>query len=383
MSWDEIKLPIYEKWKTYWFDTHPSNIAEYSWNYLFTGGKQIRPKLFCELWQYLSPDSTINAELAFAIECIHVASLILDDIPWMDNASARRGKPTLHIIFSQRKACLLFHDVMYMVYLIWIANKPNHIDKYEWEKFILEKMMHLSLGQWYDLQKKGTLIELASLKTGILFELVTECVAICIELDTTFWKSWGNSLGILFQWMDDWHDREEDKLQINRNAFNESYDETITIYGEIWTKIEMGIGKSWFKTDFGIFMKSYFTDKMNIPEQIIAIHLSDIHIPYPIIITLPSISVSVFALHTTFHIGKDYIKKMCTLLQIIIQNINKHIERYKKYTEKYITKYSARYDRIVKLLWQFDEETWEHHPEAIKLATDIYHQSMKDMKELV
>ena len=47
MAWEQIKPEIYEKWKKYWFNTHPDNIAEYSWNYLFTGGKQIRPRLFC------------------------------------------------------------------------------------------------------------------------------------------------------------------------------------------------------------------------------------------------------------------------------------------------------------------------------------------------
>lgn len=33
----------------------------------FTGGKEIWSKLFCELWKYLSPDSEVCAELAFAI----------------------------------------------------------------------------------------------------------------------------------------------------------------------------------------------------------------------------------------------------------------------------------------------------------------------------
>ena len=98
MSWDIQKASVYEKWKPYWFRTHPNDVAEYSWNYLFTGGKQIRAKLFCDLWSYLSGNindtidtrlyNTYNdntnisysvAELAFAIECIHVASIVLDD----------------------------------------------------------------------------------------------------------------------------------------------------------------------------------------------------------------------------------------------------------------------------------------------------------------
>ena len=36
MSWDIYKPMIYDKWKKKWVDTHPPEIAEYSWNYLFT-----------------------------------------------------------------------------------------------------------------------------------------------------------------------------------------------------------------------------------------------------------------------------------------------------------------------------------------------------------
>ena len=69
MSWDVLKQDIYDKWKPYWFQLHPPDVAEYSWNYLFTGGKEIRAKLFCDMWHYLSPDSKVCGELAFAIEC--------------------------------------------------------------------------------------------------------------------------------------------------------------------------------------------------------------------------------------------------------------------------------------------------------------------------
>jgi len=353
MAWEQVQSAIYEKWKKYWFNTHPDNIAEYSWNYLFTGGKQIRPRLFCELWQYLSPDLKINGELAFAIECIHVASLILDDIPWMDNALERRGKPTLHVVFSQRKACMLFHDVMYMVYLIWTTNKPEHIDKYEWEKYILEKLMYLTLGQWYDLEKNGTLIELSSLKTGILFELVTETVAICTKLDRDFWKSWGNYLGILFQWMDDWHDREEDMLQFNRNAFNEDYDNTLKTYIEIWKKVQMGIGTGWFNLPFGIFMKTYFTDEMKGIEAQPMPAFIDLILPYPVNIVLPTIVVPVFAVQYNIHIGTQYVKKVLSMLQIIIKNADKYANKAKIYVDKY----KKRYEKINKMLWHTDENT--------------------------
>lgn len=282
MSWEVHKPHIYEKWKTYWYHTHPIDIAEYSWNYLFTGGKEIRARLFCELWQYLYPDVMVCAELAFSIECIHTASLILDDTPWMDNAAERRGKTTLHLIFTQKKAILLAHDVMYMVYLIWNENKPTHISLHNWEIFMKDKLQRLMIGQWYDLEKTGKLTDLASLKTGVLFELVTETVAICTNLDREFWKIWGNHMGILFQWMDDWQDREEDRLIHSRNAFNEAYDTTLLAYGQIWQKIERDIGPGWFRLPFGQFMKTYFTRDIPLPLLSSSLSsLSDLSLSYP------------------------------------------------------------------------------------------------------
>jgi geranylgeranyl pyrophosphate synthase len=234
MSWELYKAEIYDKWSKKWLESHPKEIGEYSWNYLFTGGKQIRPKLFCELWNYLSPGSKILAELAFAIECIHVSSIVLDDTPWMDNASERRGKATLHTVFSPKKAVLISYDLLDIATEIWKNNRPEHITVEVWGDFLKTKLQKLIIGQWYDLEKKGTLVELSSLKTGVLFELVTETVALCIGLDPEFWKIWGNNLGILFQWMDDFLDMEEDKEQQNRNAFNESYDITLKNYSILW-----------------------------------------------------------------------------------------------------------------------------------------------------
>jgi geranylgeranyl pyrophosphate synthase len=265
-KWDHAKQSVQAKWRAHWFSIHPPEVAEYSWNYLFTGGKEIRPTLFCELWHYLDPGTPINAELAFAIECVHVASTILDDTPWMDNAPTRRGRSTLHIQFSPKKALLLTYSLMDMVRTIWSAHCPAHVPTTVWHTLLQTSLQRLSIGQYYDMEKKGTLLELASLKTGVLFELVAETVALHLTLDTEYWRRWGNYLGVLFQWMDDWHDQEEDRIQESRNAFNEDYQTTLEKYTAIWSHIETGIGPQWFQTPFGEFMRTYFTKSLSIPQ---------------------------------------------------------------------------------------------------------------------
>ncbi len=305
--WRDKKEEVYNKWKQYWFNTHPNEIAEYSWEYLFSGGKQIRPTLFCELQYYLSLDyNKINAELAFAIECIHVASIVLDDTPWMDNADVRRGKVTLHKYFTPKKACLIAYDLLYLAINIWKLHNPLHISEEEWGKLLKEKLQRLMIGQWYDLDKKGNLIELASLKTGVLFELVSETVAVIENLDRQFWKEWGNNVGVLFQWVDDWDDREEDRLQGSRNAFNEDYEFTLKNYYYLWESLS-GIGKGWFESDFGKYMTSYFTPN-GFPTQI----SSDLytHTTYPEKVEIPDELELDSKLEKEFQFinGKDMIK---------------------------------------------------------------------------
>jgi geranylgeranyl pyrophosphate synthase len=352
--WNKIKIPIYEKYKKKWLESHPKDIGEYSWDYLFEGGKQIRPNLFCDLWNYLCPDLEICGELAFAIECIHVSSLILDDSPWMDNASERRGKKTLHLMFSEKKALLICYDVMKIVYDIWLTYKPNTITNDIWILYITNKLELLTIGQWYDLSRKGNFIDLASLKTGILFELVTETVAICLDLDRDYWRVWGNSLGILFQWMDDWIDREEDLLQKNRNAFNENYNQTLQLYSYLWNKIINQIGKGWFKRNFGEYIQSYFTNK--IPMTILHVSSSIHEIittysnPWKITKIIPSATFNkdkliTYSLEDLYELSKTVDRDLVISLMMIYSNKDIKIEPLKTN------------------LWEIDENAWESVPE--------------------
>lgn len=348
--WEKYKEPIYNKWKEYWYHTHPEDVARYSWDYLFTGGKEIRARLFCELWHYLSPDSEVCAELAFAIECIHVASLILDDSPWMDHAAERRGRKTLHLQFSDKKALLLCHDVMKMVYHIWLENCPPEIQIHDWKSHLQDTLERLTIGQYYDLEKKGNLTTLASLKTGVLFGFVTETVALCIQLNPFFWKEWGNRLGILFQWMDDWHDQEEDTTQGNRNAFNEAYESTVADYSRYWNELCITIGSSWFRTEFGQYLYQYFTN-----------------IPFPISTTVPLSSFTqlpVFLpLCTQYHLpSPDQIyKKMTEKEYHTLLPFETSMEMIQ--TMILMIRRREEFEPLKTNIWPLSEEEWNRVPE--------------------
>ena len=76
---------------------------EYS---VLSGGKYFRPLLIFSIAHLLSLKSQIILPWSAAIEMIHAASLIHDDLPCMDNSSQRRGKASCHLRFGEDIALL-------------------------------------------------------------------------------------------------------------------------------------------------------------------------------------------------------------------------------------------------------------------------------------
>ena len=83
-------------------------VDEIGLEFMRRGGKRLRPVLVlasCELC-----GGTLEAALPFAcaIEMIHTYSLIHDDLPAMDNDDYRRGRLTVHKVFGEAQAILVF-----------------------------------------------------------------------------------------------------------------------------------------------------------------------------------------------------------------------------------------------------------------------------------
>lgn len=73
---------------------------------LFAGGKRLRPLLVLVTAQSLQVSAAQVMDVACAIEMVHSASLILDDLPCMDDASLRRGAASCHVEFGEDIAIL-------------------------------------------------------------------------------------------------------------------------------------------------------------------------------------------------------------------------------------------------------------------------------------
>ncbi len=71
-----------------------------------SAGKRIRPLLMMLLARDLGRSAAGMLDAACAVEMVHAASLVLDDMPCMDNALLRRGRPAVHVRFGEDVAIL-------------------------------------------------------------------------------------------------------------------------------------------------------------------------------------------------------------------------------------------------------------------------------------
>jgi farnesyl diphosphate synthase len=70
------------------------------------GGKRIRPLLCYASGEVLGVAPERLDDAACAVECVHVFSLVHDDLPAMDDDALRRGKPSTHAAFGEATAIL-------------------------------------------------------------------------------------------------------------------------------------------------------------------------------------------------------------------------------------------------------------------------------------
>lgn len=91
------------------------------------GGKRMRPLLVIAACDIFHVTREQALRVALAIECIHVYSLIHDDLPCMDDDDLRRGKPTVHKAFDEATAVLAgdcLHDLAFEI----LADPATHQD---------------------------------------------------------------------------------------------------------------------------------------------------------------------------------------------------------------------------------------------------------------
>ena len=75
---------------------------------VFPGGARVRPQLTLAVAEACGGGSeTVVDHAAAAVELMHCASLVHDDLPCFDDADTRRGKPSVHALYGEEIAVLV------------------------------------------------------------------------------------------------------------------------------------------------------------------------------------------------------------------------------------------------------------------------------------
>ncbi len=87
-------------------DEEPGRLGEAAHYALLAPGKRFRPLLTLLTAEAFGAPVGRALDMACAMEMVHAASLVLDDLPSMDDARLRRGRPTTHRVYGEADAIL-------------------------------------------------------------------------------------------------------------------------------------------------------------------------------------------------------------------------------------------------------------------------------------
>jgi geranylgeranyl diphosphate synthase type II len=86
---------------------------------IFPGGKRLRPVLTILGAQVFGRSGAEVMSAACAVEFVHASSMIIDDLPCMDDADMRRGNPALHLVYGEDIALLASLALLNQSYAIF------------------------------------------------------------------------------------------------------------------------------------------------------------------------------------------------------------------------------------------------------------------------
>jgi geranylgeranyl diphosphate synthase type II len=265
--------------------------------YAMEGGKRWRPIIFLSLFE----TTTVSIEnypslkrLYLFIEYTHNASLLLDDMPMMDNDDYRRDRLTVHKKYNEStcKLCslqlLLLAQKHYTDCMIELKQTDffdNEEDKFiQMYHFLNNKIydylgsVGLCYGQYMDLELKkessaSNYMNMINYKTSSLFILSFVLGYVFSRKSITEFdivQEIGKKFGMIYQILDDLEDYETDIVKHNNNILQfYSKPEIIKIVKQNYTSMvdklnELKIGCTLIKTILSKLKQKWFKTKINL-----------------------------------------------------------------------------------------------------------------------
>ena len=209
---------------------------------LFSGGKRIRPLFAFIVGELFSVPRKKLASTACAVEMIHTASLIMDDLPHMDNARLRRSKPANHMVYGQDVATLASISLLARAYQVVLEDallSPEVKARVTARLAVVVGIDGMVGGQFVDLKFLNESVTFSTLeyihlhKTAALFATAGEAAGIVGGASATeigAVRSYALNLGFAYQILDDLLDSTGSDAEVGKTLRNDRAN-FITLFG--------------------------------------------------------------------------------------------------------------------------------------------------------
>ena len=187
------------------------------------GGARIRPTICLSVAMACGDRQPAMADAAAsAIELIHCASLVHDDMPCFDNADTRRGKPSVHRAYGEPLALLAGDSLIIMAFEVLArAAEADPRSGLQLMRILGETSGMpggICAGQGWESETEINLSAYHRAKTGALFVAATRMGAAAAGQDPEAWTELGARIGEAFQVADDLRDALYDEVTLGKPA---------------------------------------------------------------------------------------------------------------------------------------------------------------------
>ena len=187
---------------------------------VFPAGARVRPRLTLAVAAACGEDDpSVSDAAACAIEFLHCASLVHDDLPCFDDADVRRGVPTVHKAFGEPLAVLSGDALILLAFqtLGLLAHAPHRL------ALLLMTVSRavgapagIIAGQAWECEPTIDLRHYHRAKTGALFGAAAIAGAAAAGAEPEPWRLLGETLGEAYQVADDLRDACADADEIGK-----------------------------------------------------------------------------------------------------------------------------------------------------------------------
>lgn len=203
------------------------------------GGARVRPMLTLSVALACGDDRPrLSSAAAAALELMHCASLVHDDLPCFDDANTRRGKPSVHRAFGEEIAVLVGDTLIISAFeTLALHARDDCMRSATLIRALAEATGSpggICAGQAWESEAHVDLAAYHRAKTGALFTAATRMGAMAAGADPAEWAELGDRIGEAYQVADDLRDALLDEDELGKPAGQDAVHDrpnAVTEYG--------------------------------------------------------------------------------------------------------------------------------------------------------